>query len=187
MIAAIDPGLNEAGWCLLGLRRRRSNNKAVPIIIAAGVTKDKSVERADRALRIASKTASAINQSYKLLQKPNEKITRVVVEWPQLRSDAISQAAAVKGDLQMLTMMAGACIAYLSLFVPYTFSRNLITPSEWKGQLSKSTTRKRLERFFGSPLSTQHGDKIITHAIDAVGIGLHAMGFPMNCGLWKAR
>ena len=200
MIAAIDPGLNEAGWALLCLCRHKSH-KPMPIILATGVVKDKSASREVRVMRTAYKSARAIADQYRGMQHCGdfmktgdrnkvEPITRVVVEWPQLRSDAVSYAAAAKGDLQMLTMMAGACIAYLHEMLEINCRCNLLTPSEWKGQLSKANTQKRLERFFGSPLRCNRkygGSKVITHAVDAVGVGLHAMGFPMDCALWRRR
>jgi hypothetical protein len=112
----------------------------------------------------------------------------IAVEWPELRSDATSMAAASKGDLQFLALMVGTLVG--SVQTRWLTSRkvNLYKPSEWKGQLSKETTTRRMARYFGDPIvAMETGSVISSHAADALGVAMHDLGLPMDHSIWRKR
>lgn len=102
------------------------------------------------------------------------RVVMVYVEWPEFMPGSLKgNAAAVKGDLQKLTYSVGVigrvCHAH-------SVGLEVIPVSVWKGQLSKAVVKERIRRRYadiGVELCAS------SHAIDAVGIGLHAKGFPI--------
>ena len=91
----------------------------------------------------------------------------VVIEFPQLWSgSAKSQASAEKGSLMKLSYLIGMIGQVLA---QDKINMLLVSPMEWKGQMSKDVVIRRTKRAFAgwSPRS---------HDADAVGMALSARG-----------
>lgn len=171
---AVDVGLNAIGWAAWREREVMRTKGLVPD--EAGVI-DFSRDRLflkmpwhDRAARMFDKIVCETNLSARM------NIIHAV-EWPEFRAgSAVGHAAASGDSLSYLAMMCGQHLRYAFLmkqvFMP-------IPVSEWKGQLPKPIVQRRLEVLFGGD-ETLLGQQIVTHGWDAVGIGLHAMGWSIN-------
>lgn len=91
----------------------------------------------------------------------------VVIEFPKLwGSSEKSFTSAARGDLFKLTYLVGNIGREV---VAATFRPPvLVTPKEWKGQMSKDVVHRRIKR----ALNISYGE----HVADAVGMGLAIMG-----------
>jgi hypothetical protein len=106
-------------------------------------------------------------------------VSRVAIEYAEFRSGSVvGHAAAARGNLTDLCMAAGY---HLGAFGIQMVCCDLIPVSEWKGQLKKEMTTDRIHRVLGKVAAD--GTYIESHAADAVGIGLHALGVPMDSPL----
>lgn len=111
---------------------------------------------------------------------------RYAMEWPEFRPSAVGMAAAATDALGQLAAAAGyhACAAQ---------ERNcesvMVRVQSWKGSLPKKVVTARIAGAIG--LKDQQGNEIASHAVDAVGIGCFARGFPMDhqefCGKAKRK
>lgn len=92
----------------------------------------------------------------------------MVVEFPVVwsRSEK-SFASATRGDLLKLAYSIGAMVTALDEVCP-RLKVEFVTPSEWKGQMSKRAVDKRIERALKA--------KYPPHVSDAVGMGLAYVG-----------
>jgi len=79
-------------------------------------------------------------------------------------------ASSQSGDLIKLCQLTGMLIGALALNGIELNSLNLITPTEWKGQLPKEEVDRRIKRILKR--KTKYPD----HVSDAVGIGLFLQG-----------
>lgn len=99
-------------------------------------------------------------------------VCRVYCELPAyFGSSAVGHAAAQRGDVVKLTFAAGMAAAAI-----WEFGGDFETVeiNAWKGQLPKEVVERRIRRLIG--YKDGFGDKIKTHAWDAVGIGLYLGG-----------
>ena len=88
----------------------------------------------------------------------------LVCEYPSYHGSIRGWAT---GDLQRLVLLVGVLVGY------FRAARwTLVTPRDWKGQLSKEVVIRRLQKRFG-PGATIDWEKDVW---DAVGIGLWKMG-----------
>lgn len=101
---------------------------------------------------------------------------QVVIEMPEFQSGAGRQMGWKTGDLQKLTLLVGILAATAARALANV---QLVTPSQWKGQLPKDVVQRRLETHYGSKLNKLN---IQTHAWDALGIGAWALGQPWMKG-----
>lgn len=93
-------------------------------------------------------------------------VQNVVMEFAELwGKSARSQAAATTGNLFKLAFLVGGLYRTASDLVHA--SPVIVLPTEWKGQLSKTATKKRLLRALGID-----GLRATEHAIDAVAMGV---------------
>jgi len=176
-VLGVDPGINEIGWAIWKPARRRL--PTCPLV--AGVMK---VTAGDiRSLTKAERAAALANRVIRRALKERPERLRLAVEWPEFRpGNAVGHAAAVGDDLTALAACCGALIAHA---MGRGWSRTVLPVSRWKGQLSKDTVNLRLTRAIGYRDSS--GKRFDTHAWDAVGIGLVAMGFELNDGAYFSR
>lgn len=94
-----------------------------------------------------------------------------VIELPAFFGDAGGTMVAARGDLVKLTYCAGSLAGCL---YAHKIAVRAITPMAWKGQLSKEQMERRMRRDF--PVLFEGANPPKSHALDAVGLGLYAMG-----------
>lgn len=173
-LLAIDPSLSSCGCAIF---------HGPTLVRWARVTREVTTETpAVRAVAIARRILewSAATMS---------RIDAVAHEWPQ-----IYRAAKSAGDPNDLVAMA-AVVAAVVVVLPPPIAHLAYTPAEWIGQLPKTMRvvggRKRRKPRKGEEWETPRGRliaKVLTpaeraiaeganhDAIDAIGIGLHALG-----------
>jgi Holliday junction resolvasome RuvABC endonuclease subunit len=154
MILAIDPGLDGSGWAT--------------IQESAAVT-DCGVWVAPR--KYNWHTRLRMYATYAGIKAKHCEPDVVVLEWPELMQSAGGQVSARSGALVKLSMLVGAIYVRVA---PYTTDIVLVTPTRWKGQLSKVTTINRIQRVVSKDVLSKLKPK--THAWDAIGIGLYHNG-----------
>jgi Holliday junction resolvasome RuvABC endonuclease subunit len=160
-VLAIDPGLGGTGWALW-TSEPQAHPVWTPVNIGVIYGKAKDDTLAARCEEIA------VQLNRHQLETSWMFPTAVLVELPQHMASAAG-IAAQSGGIYKLTFLAG----YLARAL-YPADVFVVNPGEWKGQLPKSVTQHRIERVLGKPLCKRLNIK--THAWDAVGIGLWAMG-----------
>lgn len=158
----IDPGLGKGsggtGWAVFAGSIGSSSKPVAPV--GSGVvhpSREKSwVERAHVLAEAFAKAMSAWSG-----------VRSVRIEFPDVwAGSARSHSAAVRGDLHKL--------CYLAALLASEMRRRgathiqLISPREWKGQMSDVIVKRRVYRALKV--------KYRTHEADAVGIGLHLQG-----------
>lgn len=154
---AIDPGLGGTGiarW-IMWPEHKRPRLKSVAII-------------RDRA-RDDTLTNRCADLTNRLPDSP-EQSDFVVIEMPQHMTNT-KGIAAQAGAVYKLTFLVGFLAARFDMSGATV---HVVNPSEWKGQLPKDIVQQRVERILGK--STCRELNIRSHAWDAVGIGLWALG-----------
>jgi hypothetical protein len=151
----IDPGLNGTGWA-------EFHDGA---LTAAGVLnvphRLKTLPFELRGLELARQLQTV------MCDAPFH--TKVVCEMPHHFGNVGSDMGWKKGDLQKLTYLVGL---FHGVLAPVDFQPVLVR--DWKGQLPKAVVTERIKRILGDYACQQVG--IVSHAWDAVGIGLWALG-----------
>lgn len=157
-VTFIDPGLGGTGWAHFGYLNKYPKVRCPDQYgVIRGDKHDESWEH------------EADTIAYEVGMKLSDLYTNIlVVEFPSLWASGKSQAAAIRGDLFKLSYLIG-CIMQESRHLSGIQSRILISPQDWKGQLSKEMVLKRINTYMP-------GVKIPNHAADAVGMGLSAQG-----------
>jgi hypothetical protein len=97
-------------------------------------------------------------------------VDHVIIESVELWSEAlVSMAAAERGDLFTLATLVGG---YAAICQEYNCTFELVPAKKWKGQLTKTATQKRIDRFWHGIEIDERLLKFNEHAYDAIGIGL---------------
>jgi hypothetical protein len=99
----------------------------------------------------------------------DETLDHLLIELPEFHGSAFRQMGWKTGDLQALTFLVGVVVRHFNV------ATTLVTPSGWKGQLSKEIVTQRITKRLGS--HTCHDLRIEKDGWDAVGIGLWAVGY----------
>jgi len=169
-LLAIDPGLNALGWALWRLVKKPKQGESLirPPSVTGVITTSRKLTPWNRLQQLLLRLETDPRQ----LLSANT----VAVELASFRAgDAVGHSAASRGDLGFLYIAVGA-------HAQQAWSRDIrfvpVPVQEWKGQLPKKATAARIERAIG--LVDGAGNEIKSHAIDAVGIGLHVMGFKLD-------
>jgi hypothetical protein len=162
-LLSLDPGLTGTGWAFWRTPERPC---AVGVFKAGG--------KAEWYIR-----AQILADQIEALCFSHEKLgewTSIVAEFTEYHVAATSNMGWRTGDLQRLTFLCGvfAGRVHPRKFLP-------VTTSGWKGQLPKDVAAKRVEKIIGQKVCHRLGLPEIkrrsdTHAWDAVGIGLWALG-----------
>jgi hypothetical protein len=160
-LLALDPGLNGTGYAMWKSRSRAEHHarRWAPDQVGVINVRGPEVDWWERALMIAELVA---------LMRYSER-TRVVCEFTEYHQAAHRVMSWKTGDLQKLTFLSGVIFAMTR---PNSFFP--IVTSGWKGQLSKRLVEERIRKKLGRETCERLGIK--THAWDAVGIGLWALG-----------
>lgn len=155
-LLAIDPGLGGTGWALWETGRSPAR---------IGIVRDTARDDllSVRCQELCQKLYLSVATLYSL--------QTVVIEMPQQMSNRAGIAAQA-GGVYKLAVLVGALTMYLMNTSNATV--HVVTPSEWKGQLPKDVVQRRVEQRLGISLCQKL--KIRSHAWDAVGLGLWAMG-----------
>jgi len=149
-ILTVDPGFGGTGWAYwLG--------NEYPIF---GVIK----ERAKIKSRSDEERLSLLFQEFRILLRQYNPLG-VVLESMQLWTSLTSQTSASRGDLFLLQTLVGG---YCAVSTEFSISFRMLTPMQWKGQLSKEALRSRITLI--------NNQRYPDHAEDAVGIGFHLAG-----------
>jgi hypothetical protein len=154
-LMAIDPGLQGTGFAIW-----ERDHPRVPQLTGV-VRGDGGKNWMRRVDRIAQEVADLAD---------NYGVRLIVCEMMEMQQSARAKMA-WSGDLQRTLVLIGTIHGLTKSFCP-TFT--LTPPSEWKGQLPKSVTIRRVQKCVGRDNCERLGIK--THAWDAVGIGLWYQG-----------
>jgi len=100
----------------------------------------------------------------------NEVVSDVVIEMPQYMQSAGGQLTARANSLVKLTTLVGCMLFALS---DEERRVHLITPTKWKGQLPKPAMVKRIQARIPKACARIMP---MTHAWDAIGLGLYFQG-----------
>ena len=153
---SIDPGLGGTGWAYWESRKHPTS---------VGIVRDTARDDllTERCYELCGKLWKAI---------PQHDIPTVIIEMPQHMTNRAGIAAQA-GSVYKLAFLVGT----ISLYWRMGTSRatvHAIQPGEWKGQLPKDVVKRRIEQRLGR--ATCRRLNIRSHAYDAVGIGLWALG-----------
>jgi len=160
-VLAIDPSIISLGWAIL----EPPNDE--PVLLSYG-----TVECATVHLPVETRmntTIAGLEDAVRDLDR--ESI--VVIEKPQLWGAYKSVASMHSGDLLGLYLLVGALYWWAAnRFVNHLVY--LIPVSEWKGQLPKKVTQKRMEKRYNVKFTTDD-------EADACGLGTHFLTTANDC------
>lgn len=159
-ILALDPSILHLGWA--AMYNPISGESTVlyqyGTIIAPPELKDKPlIERAHSMLREVSSIRRAIDNGKEM------SITKIIIEKPEPWGSYKSLASSRSGSLEMLTIFTGI-LAGWGLSHLGENGVVFIKVSQWKGQLPKHVTKKRMEKKYPVTFKT-------TDEADAAGLG----------------
>lgn len=154
LILAVDPGAGGTGWALLRSRDARVHNCGT---LHGRGTWDQKVRQ--------------IMVGYEKLLS-NHYIGQVYIESPVFMRGYGGYTTASTGDLVKLSMLCGAIYAYTMRL----HGAILVEPSQWKGQLPKKVCARRIMKILHELHPYDELGRISNHAMDAIGIGLWALG-----------
>jgi hypothetical protein len=157
-LLSLDPGLGGTGWAYWEIPFKQPAKVGVIKVTRKG-------EWYDRAQAVADEVERLLKSS-----------TKVVSEFTEFHGAANKSMGWKTGDLQRLTFLCGVIAGRIH---PHPFLP--VTTSGWKGQLPKQVAAERCKQIIGLNICNKLGlpeikSKSDTHAWDAVGIGLWALG-----------
>lgn len=155
LILAVDPGANGTGWALL--------NSGDGRLIEWGTIHGQSSEWDRKSIQILVQYEKLLGKHY---------IGQVFMESPVFMRGYGGYTTASTGDLVKLAMLCGAMF-FMSSRIHGTV---LVPPSSWKGQLPKKVCNNRVLKILQAQSTYQPLGRISNHALDAIGIGLWALG-----------
>lgn len=159
-LLAIDPGLQGTGLALW----QRGRLRATTVITVRG--------RSEDWLTRCESIVKAVAVWTRENDDPLADQRRVVCEMMEHHGSARSSMIWRSGDLQRTLVLVGMLARWGSANRKALVE--LVPPSEWKGQLPKHIVEARICKRLGRERVQQLG--IRTHAFDAVGIGMWALG-----------
>ena len=176
ILLAIDVGLWALGWAAFELG---SSTWPLPPLHCGVIKVSKKHSKKDwwdRATIIMDDFESYALEF--LVDTQGHTIKKLACEWPEFRSgSAMGLAAAARDNLTQLAYCCGAHAEMVRLNNPRV-QVTMVPVSRWKGSLKKHVTNERVRRMIGDV--AQDGTQFDTHAWDAVGVGLHVLGFKMD-------
>ena len=147
MIIGIDPGLNHpAIACIHDYGDINRFIKIDPNQKASLITRYRQLNNEIRDSLDIIETTSPENHFY------------FIIEMPQFFNTSKGSKTAERQDLSKLCTSFGIILANVLRITPET-NVKLITPIEWKGNLPKRITRKRMEAIYGD-LSHRSDDEV---------------------------
>jgi Holliday junction resolvasome RuvABC endonuclease subunit len=157
-ILALDPSILHCGWAVMLLEKNNVQVQAYGTIIAPDSLKQENLMP-----RIYYVLIDLERIRFRMAQQ-NFEISKIVIEKPQPWGSYKSLASSRSGSLEILTILTGAIAGWA--LTQYRPENVIFVPvSEWKGQLPKSATKRRMQRKYpGVVFKT-------TDEADAVGLG----------------
>jgi len=149
-LMAIDPSINQCGIAIYNIDTKE-------LLKYFLLTSKEVIHNKDDNLEYIIKGLSIYNQILKI--KNDENINLIVLEFPEYWRVA-GFVARESGALFKLVSVCGM----ISTIQPII----LVSPSDWKKQLPKEVTHRRLTKFYGDSIVTV---KLNHNIVDAIGIG----------------
>lgn len=143
----VDPGLGGTGYATWSASWE---------LLSTGILRSRKETLQDRCDDIANQLSLKLKTS---------QIREVYVEFPAVFGSAGGQVTAGSGALVKLVILVG----WISCTINRYASVEYVKVNSWKGQLPKDVVWARI-------LKKLPGCKAESHALDAVGIGLHVSG-----------
>lgn len=152
---SLDPGLGGTGWAYWGEGRLQE----------VGIVHDKAKDDT-----LAARCGGIVGQLQGRMPSASTAFGPVTlfIEMPQAMSNAKGLAAQA-GSVYKLAFLVGYIASAFHKYDVIT-----VTPMEWKGQLPKDVVQRRIIRILGVRPCVKLN--IRSHAWDAVGLGLWALG-----------
>lgn len=95
----------------------------------------------------------------------------MVYEMPMFIAKAA--AANARQDIIKLTLLAGSIDGHCRVKM---MSTSPIPINSWKGQMEKTMMNDRVRRRYASHFKEELPEKMTTHSLDAIGIGMYILG-----------
>ena len=186
-LIAIDTGLSALGWAAwkkvkVTTSRRDPGSDPRPPDSCGIISVPSRIARQNRSSDPKVNKVSWVGNAEYLHGRFREVVLElydpdvVAIEWPEFRSGTSKGLAAAAGDALTKLAMCAGCHAEQAW--SYGATPRLVPVNHWKGMLPKDTVERRIDRAVG--LIAADGSKVSSHAVDAVGIGFYAMGYPMD-------
>lgn len=150
-ILGIDPGTQFTGWCFLSKDKKD---------FKAGLLTSKKDNWIENCRSIFSQFDALFLSGFP---------THVIIELPEYWASSIGLSARESGSIMKLAFLCGGL--YYTAF-SYVHNVYLISPSSWKGQMSKDIVRHKLEKIFPSRETDLRN--MNHNTIDAIGIAYYA-------------
>ncbi len=162
----IDTGERAFGWATFENGR----------LLKFGVVHDKVVRVNPMLTRSSEMLKSVDLLGSLLLEHAPLGLQRAYVEWPEFRgSSAKGHAAAARGDLTALAFAAGWFLRTLKEHTRGRCECHVLPVSTWKRSMKKDQVTQRV----GLALMHDRVQMPVSHAIDAVGMGLFINNHPL--------
>lgn len=161
-ILTVDPSMTNIGWCLW---RGDKWGTAESAFVALGTSHPVSRDPENA----ATSTGEAIKRLKESLPIAPSLIDVVYIEYPEYHTSAGGRVTASSGALVKLSIATGIIAID---FINSGSAIQFITPSEWKGQISKKLQRDRVKKKISEDL-WRRVSKASSHAFDAFSIGLY--------------
>jgi len=167
-VLCVDPGLGGTGWAffktLLTKHKFKSNTQCPPDVFDVFKPYNKSENH-----QWIGKSYEIANYMFNVIAVL--RVNWLIIEFPEVWGSSLrSQVSSQKGNLHKLSFLIGMICDAMRVQgrerVPI-----LVTPNEWKGQLSKEAVIRRIELRF-----PHLKDMVQDHEADAIGIGMAAQG-----------
>lgn len=155
LILAVDPGSNGTGWAIL--------NENDAHVIDFGTVHGHSTDWHTKSMEILKEMSKIYSRI---------SIGRVYIESPVFMRGHGGYTTASTGSLVKLAALFGA-LYFTSAMHHITIP---VEPSQWKGQLPKKTCNNRIKMILEQKRLYGNVGRVSTHALDAIGIGLWAVG-----------
>lgn len=162
-VFSIDPSVNHLGWAVMDIDQDIHPVGVANKVVASGTIEAPEEFKQENLVERLEWMICAIDDVV-----TNFCIDAVVIERPESWGAYKSMASSRSGSLQMLTLLVGALTQW-ALTQAIAENVKLIKVSQWKGQLPKHITKKRMEQKYSKKFKTDH-------EADAVGIGDYYLG-----------
>lgn len=152
---AVDPSVNHLGWAVMFKDPATKNTEILSSGTIEAPTEYKGADLVERLAWMVSEVDD--------LGVASQDVDAIVIECPEPWGAYKSMASSRSGSLQMLTLLVGAITCW-AIDMVGAKNTELIKVSQWKGQLPKHVTQRRMESKYHTRFKTDH-------EADAVGLG----------------
>jgi hypothetical protein len=143
MLLSIDPSINVLGYALIKLPNTETPGPAT-IVTSGTLTVPQNIRQQSTSYRIwymLERLQKAI------IVVTSEHPTDLIIEQPQHRSDTVGKGAMHSKSLDKLMFTTGAILGWGYACFP-SITATLIPVTQWKGQLPKEETKRRVMRYW---------------------------------------